>query len=195
MRARSFYAMAATSVAALALSACEIEGAPSGGAGAAGASAVGGAGAAGGASLPATIELRARWGDAGVQETLAQEGASLRRVLTREGVGQAPVYAPAEAARAMGTGKIELGLYSLPLYAFARPDASACLARVDVSIANGALRYKLSADEPTTQSACQAFMNETSRGAEIVYEGVPVAVSSAEVQAPALVTVRVVFSP
>lgn len=179
---------------ALGAAACEIEGTPSGGGGAAG-SGGGTAGAGGVPRLPATVELRARWGDGGVRQTSFSEGTSTRVTYAREGVGQSVSFAPAEAARAMATGQVELGLYNLSFYSFARPAAGSCQARADISYQNGVLAYKLSADEQTTDSACSAFLGGTTNGAEIVFEGVPVGAYSTEVEAPAFVTVRVIFSP
>ncbi|HEU4405347.1 MAG TPA: hypothetical protein VFS43_08675 [Polyangiaceae bacterium] len=176
---------------------CQIEeGTPGPGAGGAAPAPTGTAGGGTGAPrLPASFELRARWGDAGVQQTDAQEGASTRRIFTRQGVGQSITFAPDDAARAMATGAVELGLFNLPLYTFTRPAPGACQPRIDVNITGGALTYRLSADEPATQSACASFMGETSRGAEVVYDGVPVGVSSGAVEAPAFVQIKVVFSP
>jgi hypothetical protein len=182
---------------AFAPSACEIEGVPAGGGGAAGAGAVA-AGAAGGDGtlrLPAALELRARWADAGVQETLDDTGAGLRRAYRRAGTAATVSFAPPDADRAMATGAVALGLDLLPAYAFARPAAGGCAARVDLAYDGTALRYAFAAEEPATSSSCAAFMGETARGAELVYESVPVFVSSAVVQAPPFVTLRVVFSP
>ncbi|MCU0686115.1 MAG: hypothetical protein MUF34_28360 [Polyangiaceae bacterium] len=192
-RSCGFGASALGAMFALGAVACEIEGTPSGVGGAAGSG--GAAGAGGVPRLPPTVELRARWGDGGVREASFQEGTSTRRTFTREGVGQGISFTPTEAARAMGTGAVELGLYNLPFYAFARPAAGSCQARADISYQNSILTYKLSADEQATGGPCSSFMGSTTNGAEIVFQNVPVGVYSTEVEAPATVTVRVIFSP
>jgi hypothetical protein len=200
-RAEKAYGLGAALVALGTLfvtSSCQLETGPEAGAGGATATPYGGSGGSSGSGalrLPATFELRARWGDGGVQETLAQEGASQRRVYTRQGVGQSISFAPDDAARAMGTGTIELGLYSLPAYSVTRPVPFGCQPRIDVSVTGGNLSYLLSADELSTESSCQAFMFATANGLEVVYDGVPVALYSSAVEAPAVVQIKVIFSP
>lgn len=181
----------------LALSACEIENGPPGpdSGGTPPPSGTAGASGTGNPRLPASIELRARLTDAGVQQTVAQNGSSVQRIYERQGVSQVITFEPAEAKRAMSTNMLELGLYTLSQYTIARPAPGACQVQADVSFTNGALTYRLGASEPATDSACSSFMSGTSLGTEIVYQNVPVVSYSASVETPPFVTVKVVLSP